>query len=208
MKIANWNIERLKHIDKHEVMQSLCNDAGADFFVLTESDTRMGLNYKNCFQSEVLGTDDTFVRDSGIKYKDTERRISIYTDYNPVETYHTFDDRTALCVEFDTLEGNIIVYGVIIGVLGNRHPSFKADLDKIAEDIRRFAETGKPVCIAGDFNCSFGDKYYYTKYGRDTSKRAFEDAGIQILTENQPECIDHIALTSSLVKDKKVVVSE
>lgn len=73
MKIANWNIERLKHIDKHEVMQSLCNDAGADIFVLTESDTRMGLNYKNCFQSEVLGTDGPFVRDSGIKYKDTER---------------------------------------------------------------------------------------------------------------------------------------
>ncbi len=54
MKIATWNIERLKH--KADIDKTLysCGQIGADIFVLTETDMRVQLSYNNCFQTEKL----------------------------------------------------------------------------------------------------------------------------------------------------------
>lgn len=123
MKIATWNIERLKHIKELDNMQDICNALMVDIFVFTESDTRMSLNYKNCFCSESLAEEVYNIGDKPIVYADTERRISIFTNYECVDKHSTFDERTALCVEMKTPVGNIIVYGCIVGIVGNRHPS-------------------------------------------------------------------------------------
>ena len=41
MKIATWNIERLRHYKDMGIMLGECGKAGADILVLTETDDRM-----------------------------------------------------------------------------------------------------------------------------------------------------------------------
>ncbi len=48
MKIATWNVERLKHSSKLEEIISKIEELEADILVLTETDSRIKLkNYKN-----------------------------------------------------------------------------------------------------------------------------------------------------------------
>ena len=41
MKIATWNVERLKHKKQLDQIQGLCNSIKADILVLTETDKRL-----------------------------------------------------------------------------------------------------------------------------------------------------------------------
>lgn len=45
MKIATWNVERLKHKNKLEWILGYCQAARADILVLTETDSRLHLDY-------------------------------------------------------------------------------------------------------------------------------------------------------------------
>lgn len=157
MRIATWNVERLKHKRELEKIKNICDELKADIFVLTETDERIKLNHKNYFQTPQL-PDKNF-------YKPTENRVSIFTNYNLVKIYPTFDKFTSICVELETEFGNLLVYGTIIGIFGNRNKNFKIDLLKQIEDFKIFSE--KNICIVGDFNCSFSDKYYFTNFGRN-----------------------------------------
>ena len=85
MRIATWNVERLKHIDQIDMMQSLCRDVAADILVLTETDSRIHPDYKYCI--ETPKAKDII---PGL-YKDTENRVSIYTDYPIIRQYDTYD---------------------------------------------------------------------------------------------------------------------
>ena len=62
--------------------------------------------------------------------------------------------------------------------------------------------------ICGDFNCSFADNYYYTKHGRDSLLASLSNNGLSLLTKEQSECIDHIAITSECVGDAVINVEE
>ena len=124
MKIATWNVERLKHFRQLDKIRLACLTVRADILVLTETDERIALPYKHCFFSAPLTDDDP------VYYKNTERRIAIYTDYDCVGTHVTYDDKTALCVELETERGHLSVYGTIIGIQGNRRTSFMEDLIK------------------------------------------------------------------------------
>jgi len=44
MRIATWNVERLKHKSSLEEMRRLCEDSQADILVLTETDARLHPN--------------------------------------------------------------------------------------------------------------------------------------------------------------------
>ena len=48
MRIATWNIERLKHIAQMDEICALLDKAKADILVLTETDTRI------CPKSKIL----------------------------------------------------------------------------------------------------------------------------------------------------------
>lgn len=201
MRIATWNIERLKHKDSIDEMKTLCQDAKADIMVLTEADSRLHLDYKNCIETppakEIVPS----------LYKETENRVAIYTDYAVVCQHNTYDRYTALCVELETEQGNLLVYGTIMGNFGNREKSYMPDLEKQMEDVRRLSALGS-ICIAGDYNCSFSDNYYFVTDGRNLVRNTFEECGISILTEMQPQCIDHIAVSDSFVGNAVVNVSE
>lgn len=201
MRIATWNVERLKHKSELSSMLDSCKEARADILVLTETDTQIHPEYRHCYQTppakEVIPD----------LYKDTENRVSIYTDYDIVKKHDTHDEHTAVCVELQTEKGSLIVYGTIMGIFGNREKSYLPDLERQLEDIKRLSALGN-VCVIGDFNSSFSDNYYYTKAGRAMVLDAFSEAGIKILTEKQPECIDHIAISERFCGDADITVSE
>jgi endonuclease/exonuclease/phosphatase family metal-dependent hydrolase len=199
MKIATWNVERLLHKDKLPCMVEVCGQMAADIFVLTETDTRLDLSYKACVQT--LPLTDTY-------YQSTERRVEICSNYELAGRHETFDERTAVCAELMTERGALLVYGVIIGIFGNRHENFKTDLPRIIADVDRLVAEGKPVCVCGDFNISFSDNYYFTKDGRNALEDAFARNDLELLTRSQPECIDHIAVSRGLIDGLSVDVRE
>lgn len=202
MRIATWNIERLKHKNKIDDILLACEAAKADILILTETDDQIILPLNDCFKTAKL---------TGIEpalYKPTERRVAIYTNYECVAQHPTFDKHTAVCVELETDLGNLVVYGTIIGVEGNRRVSFAEDLRKQVKDIAQLNAIGKSLCIAGDFNISFSDNYYFTNEGRNTLRRCFAQNRIKVLTEDVAECVDHIAVSEQALLNAEVAVAE
>lgn len=202
MRIATWNVERLKHIKHLNEIQNLCDTIRADILVLTETDKRLQLNYTSCCETAPLAEAEA------VHYAITENRVSIYTNYPVVQLHQTCEPRTAVCAELKTEVGNLLVYGTIIGTLGNRHPSFMEELCCQCDDIRRLSQLGDGICVCGDFNCSFSDNYYFTRAGRAALLNLFHDTGLTLLTERQSECIDHIALSGDMVSSKYPILEE
>lgn len=108
MKIATWNVERLKHKKQLDQIQGLCNSIKADILVLTETDKRLHPKYTFCHETTSL------IEDKAIPYAVTENRVSLYTNYPVVQLHQTYDPHTALCAELKTEAGNLLVYGTII----------------------------------------------------------------------------------------------
>ena len=215
MKLATWNVERLKHQNSLDKILSAIDDAHADILVLTETDERIKPHYRYGFHTLKLHDAPSDYHMPG-RYKDytvadfynpTENRVSIYTHYPCIKAHKTYDKYTSMCVELETPIGNLLVYGTIIGIIGNRDESFKQDLLLQVKDYMRLSQAGN-ICICGDFNCSFSDNYYFTRFGRETLLTSFADNNISLLTGNQQECIDHIAVSENFAGDNKVTVSE
>jgi hypothetical protein len=115
----------------HEIIKN-CEQQNADILVLTETDSQVTPNYKTCISTEPP--------EDGDYYKATETRVTIYTNYERVKRHATYDERKAVCAELKTEKGNLIVYGAIIGIFGNRHESFMPDLSSQVDDIDRLAK--------------------------------------------------------------------
>lgn len=201
MIIATWNIERFKHHKEKESMLQLCSRTEADIMVLTETDNRFHLNYKYCYSTAPAKEAIPSL------YRESENRVSIYTNYKMVCQYDTFDPYTSICVELEMEQSSLIVYGTVMGILGNRDSSYKKDLSLIMNDIKNLPHE-KNICVIGDYNCSFSDNYYYTKDGRNMIEDTFSELGISILTYSQPKCIDHIAMSDSMINVANVKVWE
>lgn len=202
MKIATWNIERLKHKRELDKIIHNCEQIQADVLVLTETDEQAHPQFSYCYQTPKL---------SDIQpeyYKPTENRVTIYSKYKCVQQHPTYDKYTALCVELETERGNLLVYGTIMGIYGNRHSNFAEDLPKQIADFKSLASTGKKLCILGDYNLSFADNYYYTKQGRADLLQCFSENNITLLTKDRPECIDHIAISDSFIGGSTIQIEE
>ena len=148
------------------------------------------------------------IEDKAIPYAVTENRVSLYTNYPFVQLHQTYDPHTALCAELKTEAGNLLVYGTIIGILGNRHPSFMEELHHQSDDIRRLSKKGDGICVCGDFNCSFFDNYYFTRAGRNDLQNLFQEVELSLLTGEQAECIDHIAISRRFASFVKLTIEE
>ena len=202
MRIATWNVERLKHKASLEEMHRLCEESQADILVLTETDARLHPNYRSACHTPLL------YEQQPDYYKPTENRVSIFSNYPCIASYTTYDTRTALCVELETERGSLIVYGTIMGIYGNRHPNFKKDLTEQVKDFKRLADTSKPLCVVGDYNLSFCDKWYYTAFGRETVLQSFRENRLRLLTAETAECIDHIAISEDFVRGSGIEIHE
>ena len=201
MRIATWNIERLKHRAKADQMYKAIEAIHADILVLTETDMRFVPDYPYTFHSPMLRE----IRPE--YYRETENRVSIYSVFPFIREHQTYDRYTAACVELSTDEGHLLIYGTIMGIFGNRETSFKRDVEMQMKDVRRLTAEGHSICVIGDFNLSFGDNYYCTKLGRDLVRQTFLDCGIDILTWDVPVCIDHVAMTKGFTGER-IAVSE
>lgn len=202
MRIATWNVERLKHHRGMDAMLREIEKVAADILVLTETDIRLHPNFPHYYQTPLL---QEYNPDY---YRDTENRVSVFTRYKSIRRHDTYDPFTAICVELETEKGNLLMYGTIIGIFGNREASFKPDLEKQMKDIQRLSADGKNLCVIGDYNLTFCDNYYYTKYGRELVAETFSDCGIQLLTRDRKECIDHIAVSKDFVGDGSISIEE
>jgi hypothetical protein len=201
MKIATWNVERLKH--KRELPQIIdaCKRIEADIFVCTETDSALDIGYKFCYRTlPPIG--------EPVPYRSIESRVAVCTNYDILNRHETFSEQTSVCVELMTERGALIVYGVVIGIYGNRHKNFIEDLQSISADIERLTATGKNLCVCGDFNCSFSDNYYHTKAGRTALEDMFSRSDLKLLTRNQPECIDHIAISRGFISVSAISIEE
>ncbi len=202
MKIATWNVERLKHKSNLEQINSIIDDLGVDILVLTETDERIKpANFKNRIDTPKLTEIDAK------NYIETENRISIFTNYEIVEQFETYDKYTSLCVELKTNFGNLKVYGTIIGIFGNRNENFNIDLNKQIEDFEKLSISDN-LCVIGDYNISFADNYYFTNFGRDELNKSFNNNNIELITRQRTECIDHIALSKKFIENAEIELIE
>jgi endonuclease/exonuclease/phosphatase family metal-dependent hydrolase len=201
MRVATWNVERLKRRRDLSQIGEACNQAMADIFVLTETDFSLDVGFKFCSRTPPPSGE-------AVSYRNTESRVSICTNYEIVKQHETFDEQTAICAELSTTYGNLLVYGVVIGIYGNRHNTYMEDLLRISADISRLAADGASICVCGDFNCSFSDNYYFTKSGRITLEEMCRVNDIELLTLKQKECIDHIAISRSFLGAVEYRVAE
>lgn len=85
MKIATWNVERLRHKKQLDQIQGLCDGIHADILVLTETDKRLHPDYAFCCETTSLMGDKT------IPYAVTENRVSLYTNYPVVRLHQTYE---------------------------------------------------------------------------------------------------------------------
>ncbi len=202
MKIATWNVERLKHYADNNKLLAECEKCAADILVLTETDERLKPHYPYCYSTPLL-------RDLRPDYYHaTENRVSIYSNYKCIKEYPTYDRFTSKCVELETEKGNLLVYGTIIGIYGNREKTFQSELVKQLEDIKKLCAAGHNLCFVGDYNLSFGDNYYFTKFGRETIQYSFAENNIRLLTSGVQECIDHIAISKSFCTGTEIQIEE
>lgn len=202
MKIAAWNIERLKH--NPDKLKAAIDEIGADILVLTEYDERLKLDYKYSFCTptppDIDGT-----RFGTIHYNSTEHRVCVFTDYRCICRYEVADMYSSVCVKLETERGNLLVYGTIIGT-HDVTTTFPIDLKRQFPDFARFS--GNDLCVCGDLNCCFTGRCFPSKYGRDTLLKSFSENHIRLLTKEQPECIDHIAVSESFVDNSNIKIEE
>lgn len=188
MKIATWNVERLKHKKLLDEIISACNCVQADILVLTETDEQVRPNYKYCFQTPTPPKIKLPHYENALQYNPREHRVSIFTNYKCIQQHITFDKYTALCIELETERGNLLVYGTIIGVFGNRCSLFEKELIMQTDDYKRLSDNENMICICGDFNCSFSDNYYFSKKGRSLILQSFAENHIELLTASRSCC--------------------
>lgn len=200
MKIATWNVERLKKKKYLPDIISEIEKIDADILVLTEADSRIPPeNYPFKIETKPL-----ILIDKNANF--TENRVSVFSKFPIVKTFETYDDFTTCSAEIETPFGNLCVYGTIVGVLGNRNQNFIPDLKSQINDLQKLSE--KNICFLGDLNCSFSDNYYFTNEGRDLFNESFKNLKLRNITSEISENIDHIVISEGFIKDFKIIISE
>jgi exonuclease III len=203
MRIATWNVERLKNRAHLNEITEILDGLDADVLVLTETDSRIALkNYtRSIFSTPPL------IEIASEFYKPTENRTTIWSKFPANRQFETYDRYTSLCVELHTTFGPLRFYGTIIGIYGNRKPPFKEDLSEQLKDFRRLAAEDN-LCVLGDLNISFADSYYHTEFGRNVLDNSFSDNRLNLLTRDVAECIDHIAISQKIVQNSSYHITE
>lgn len=198
MRIATWNLERMKR--KSQLIIEKLIEIDADILILTETNSSIQLDNYTCISTELLplGFDNT-------DYKAGENRVSILTRYKTTNRYETYDSYTSVCTEIETPMGTLTVYGSIIGVFGNRQPHFDNDLSGQLTDLERLFKR-KLICFAGDLNTTFSGRAWPSKKARQTLIDAFEKYKLSNTTANIEGTVDHIVLSKSFIENKQLEI--
>ncbi|MCW3105716.1 MAG: endonuclease/exonuclease/phosphatase family protein [Segetibacter sp.] len=134
MKIATWNIARpSKSSNKVASIINQLREVNADILILTETidSLQLGDDYK-CFHSSPSLEP---------YFKEGERRVSIYSKYEVVDTLSTFNNKKSICISLATELGELAVYGTIMGTTGNRDKDFMTDVQAQINDFQQICQT-------------------------------------------------------------------
>jgi endonuclease/exonuclease/phosphatase family metal-dependent hydrolase len=194
MKIATWNVERLKKKGNLGEVTAALKQLKADLVVLTE--TTSAIDLSNDYQHSLAS--DPPSSSEKVLYRPGENRATIWSKY-PLSQIATYDSTTSICAGVQTPQGALYVYGTIVGILGNREESFLMDLKKQMADWERISQLGG-ICVVGDFNTTFSDAYYFTEEGRALISDCFAKLEIINLTSTIPKNIDHVAISKQFLK--------
>ena len=201
MKIATWNIERLKKKQNLAGVVQQIEKISADILILTEFNTLVKLpSYSFVLETQALPT-------MPYHYEVTERRVAIFSKFPIIQVFETYDNETSCCAELNTPLGSLIVYGTIAGITGNTDKNFNTDLKNQINDINKGTALGN-FCYSGDLNTSFSDNYYFTKKGRERFTACFEANNLKNTTRDLSENIDHIVISERFANLTSLNISE
>lgn len=192
LRIINWNIKRLEDVTSSKV-EEVIDNYNPDIVILTETNTNIklkSLNY-NHHSAQLPKSFD------GIPYKDGEIRTAIYSKYPIIKRLELNDNYTNCAVFVSTPLGNIVVYATIIGIFGNKGGRFAIDFQNMFKDIESLS-ANNPMIVAGDFNQSFSDNYYFTHDGRRLISDMLDKMPLCNVTSGLPQNVDHILISNEI----------
>jgi hypothetical protein len=206
LKIGTWNLERPTipkfRSKRNELILQELKRVDADILILTETNEVIHPGGEYSFVcSDPLPLGAAY---DGTIYLQGENRTSIWVKNKIVRKIQTSSDVTNACCEIETVFGNIIVYGTIIGTHGLVKPYFEKGLADVLNDSKRLSGEAF-FCLAGDFNCSFNGYPYGKLAARTQLAQLFAQQKLVNLTAEISE-IDHIVLSESLIKGLDIVV--
>ena len=199
MRIATWNLERLKKRKRQLIIDKLI-EIDSDILILTETDSSIQLDNYICISTELLplGFDNT-------DYKFGENRVSILTRYKTTNRHETYDSYTTVCSDIETPLGTLTVYGSIIGVFGNKQPRFDKDLYGQLADIERLF-ANRQICFAGDLNTTFSGRVWPSKKARQMLIDSFEKYKLSNTTASIQDTVDHIVLSTRFIENRQLEI--
>lgn len=201
LKIATWNIDRIRSEKNIHSIFIEIQKIDADILILTEYNQILDLTfYPYKLETEQLIKEP-------YNYSKTERSVAIFSKFPLKQVFETYDRKIACCVETETPFGNLIVYGTIVGVIGNRDKNFISDLEAQQNDLAKLSQLGD-VCYVGDLNMSFSDNYYFTKIGREIFLESFISNRLENTTQKLKENIDHIVISKDFLANYLTKTSE
>ena len=199
MKILTWNIERPKI--KNQLILDKLAEYNADILILTETNSIIKLGQEYSF----VATESLKNGYDGVQYKLGENRTTIWTKYEIGIQHKTYDSFTSVCVQIETLNGLLNVYGTIIGVFGGIGERFKSDLENQLLDFENLS-TKSSICIVGDLNVTFSGRVYPSHDARNKLNLVFEKLELTNLTSEIENNVDHIILSKSFIENKIVKI--
>lgn len=203
MKIINWNVGRPSANKVKSITEKLM-ELNADIVVLTETSTLIELgSIYNYISTDFIEQD--FERQNLIKYKNSERRASIYSKYSISKTYSTYDKFTSICIDVNTPLGEITFYTTIIGVFGGLNPRFAYDLTSQTQDFEKLLK-GKNACIIGDYNITTSGRVYPSNVARETLNLVLQKHQLVNLTASIANHVDHISISQQLVQESQIII--
>jgi len=197
LRIATWNLKRpsASSKDRNSRIIKALKEIDADILILTETSSLINPgNEYTPYCSEPLPA----LRDS-VAYEAGENRTTIWSKKPAIRRIETSDPFTCVCVSVETPLGELAIYGTIIGIFGREKKTFLPALKSQIIDWGTICDASN-ICVAGDFNITFSDSYYFTHEGRDQIAASFAELKINNLTSDLPENIDHIAISESVFK--------
>jgi endonuclease/exonuclease/phosphatase family metal-dependent hydrolase len=131
-------------------------------------------------------------------YKAGECRTQIFTKYKILKQIQTFDAYNTIHLKVETPEGELSIYGGIIGVDGGTKKFFKRDLAGVLKDWSTLNKE-ENICLAGDFNTILKGHRWPSIDAVDSLLTAFKKLELTNLTLGVPMAVDHIVLSNTLV---------
>ena len=205
MNIATLNIDwgrKYKSAQHYLKIEQWLDALDVDFLVLTEAISLDLRNFPYQFHCAAIPANAEY---EGLNYSEylhgeTAYRTMIYSKYPAVQTLETRDARTSIAVEFETKEGNFVLYATIIGTRYPPFPHAAPPLENCTLDCEKIYQQHKNLMIVGDLNTSFLEhEREYTINAKTTEelKRLFARLDLINVTEYLTTNIDHIIVPQS-----------